>query len=62
MRGIALDIDDARDLDVGRARQRVFVSAQAILQVGLIGHGEDHNIAFAFEFLRQALSAGKSAW
>ena len=57
--GIALDVDDARDLDLGRLREGVFVSAQAILQVRLVGHGKDDDVALTFEFLRQTLSASE---
>jgi hypothetical protein len=58
---VALDIDDARDLDLRSLSQGVFVSAQAILQVRLVGHGEDHDVPFALEFLRQALATCKSS-
>src|SRR5271169_93316 len=51
---IALYIDHARDLDVRRTVERVFVAALAILQIGLRGHSENNHVAFALEFLRQA--------
>src|SRR6266853_4638048 len=57
---IALNIDDSGDLDVGRAVERVFVSALTFLQIGLAGHGENNHVAFALEFLRQALSSGEA--
>src|ERR1700730_15061547 len=57
---IALDIDHSRDLDVGRAIERVFVSALTLLQIGLAGHGENDHVAFALEFLGQTLSSGEA--
>src|SRR5712671_1857276 len=56
---IALDIDHAGDLDVGRAIERVLVSALTLLKIGLAGHGENNNVAFALELLCQALSSGE---
>src|SRR6202790_5034322 len=57
---IALDVDHSRDLDVGRAIKRVFVSALTLLQIGLAGHGENNNIAFALKSLGQALPSGEA--
>jgi hypothetical protein len=37
---IALDIDHTRDLDVGRALERIAIAAQAVLHIVLVGHGE----------------------
>ena len=58
--GIALDIDHAGDLDVGRAVERVLVAALTILEIGLAGHGENNHVAFALEFLGQALSSDEA--
>src|SRR5579872_7225019 len=57
---IALNVDDASNFDFRRAGERVFVAAQTILQVRLVGHGEDDHVALALQLLRQAKSAGES--
>ena len=57
---VALDIDHARDLDVGRALERITIAAQTVLHVVLIGHGKYHDVAFALQLLRQAQTSGHS--
>ena len=49
---IALNIDHARYLNVRRFCNRVFVPAQAILQIRLVRHGEYDHVALTLEFLR----------
>jgi hypothetical protein len=57
---IALDIDLPRDLDVGRALESVLVAALTILHIGLGGHAENNDVAFALKILRQTLSANEA--
>ena len=53
---VALDVDDTRDLDLWMRFERVAVAAEALSHVGLLGHGEGDDIAFPFEFRREALA------
>ena len=55
-----MNIDHARDLDLRSVGESVFIAAQAVLQVRLVGHGEDDDVAFAVQFLRQSLTAGEA--
>lgn len=57
---IALDIDHPRNLDVGRALESVLVAALTILHIGLGGHAENNDVAFALKILRQTLSANEA--
>jgi hypothetical protein len=56
---IALYIDHARDLDTRRTLDRIAIAVQPVLHVVLVGHGEYHDVAFALQFLSQALPSGQ---
>ena len=53
--GIALDVDNVCNLDLRRTFNRVYISAQALVEVRLRWHSKNCNRAFAFEFLGQAV-------
>src|SRR5258706_12209467 len=57
---IALNINHSGDLDVGRAVECIFISPLTLLQIGLAGHAEHNYVAFALEFLGQALSSSEA--
>ena len=57
---VALDVDHIDDLDVGMAEEDVFESLEALFSIGLAGDGEENNISFAVELLRDASAAEPS--
>ena len=54
--GVALDVDHLNDIDSRAAGEGVFVALQALVQVGLAGHGEEHDVPLAVQFLHYTLS------
>jgi hypothetical protein len=59
--GIAGDIDDADDMDLGIAGEGFAVAAKAVGKVGLFGDREEDDIAFLFELLRETLAAHEAS-
>src|SRR5207237_5342475 len=55
--GIALDIDDASDLDSGSCLQRFAIAAQPLTHIAVARDGEHRHVALSVEFFCQALTA-----
>src|SRR5205085_10686841 len=58
---VALDVDNASEFDLSRGNC-IAIATQALLQVGLLRHGEHYDIAFAVQFFGKPLSAIESGF
>ena len=59
-RGVAADVDGVDDADAGVFAEDVHVALEALIEIGLAGHGEEDDVAMAVEGLDEGLAAEAS--